>query len=147
MAYVKQQSKNDCGVAALAMLCDVSYEAAYRAIPWRKKGITFGTDTKMIRAGAAMLGYTGIGTPKHQLKRIKQPPFASIVPGQQWHERPSTADMWRAIPDNSLVKVEAPHGWHWVAWRKGKVYDPARGGAFKPERYVKPVAYMQFVLD
>ena len=126
MAYVKQRAKNDCGVAALAMLCDVSYAEAEVAIPWRKHGLLYGIDTKMIRAGAAKLGYTGIGTPKHRLKQCHY---------------------WNCIPSNSLVKTPAPHGWHWVVWRKCKIYDPARGGAFKPERYVKPVAYMQFVLD
>lgn len=135
MAYVKQKARNDCGVAALAMLCNVSYETAYRAIPWRKKGILDGIDTKMIRTGAAKLGYTGLGTEKHQLKRIT---------GCSWAKKRS----WHTIPENSLVKIPAPHdGWHWVVWRKGKIHDPARG-TFKPEKHGGvPYSYMQFVLD
>ncbi len=128
MAFVRQRAKTDCGVAALAMLCDVSYEEVYRVIPWRKHGIMYGTDTKMLRTAAERLGYEGRGTLKQQLKRMG----ASID--------------WRDIPDNSLVKVPHPtlSMWHWVAWRRGKIYDPARG-VFSPEKIgLRPSAYMEF---
>ena len=133
MAEVRQRGKKDCGIAALAMLCNVTYEEAEKAIPWRKHGLLYGTDTKMLRAGAWKLGYNGLGTPKHQLRRLSN----SVGGEHRWYE----------IPDNSLVKIPAEHSWHWVAWRKGKVYDPARG-VFKPAKYNNfPSAYMQFVLD
>lgn len=130
MAFIRQRNKKDCGVAAIAMICDVTYEEAERVIPWRRHGCLHGTDTKMLRAAAARLGYEGLGTPKHQLKRLG-------------------GGSWQDIPDNSLIKIPHPNGsgwgWHWVAWRKGKVYDPARG-VFKPgEHGVEPSSYMHFV--
>ena len=139
MAYVKQKGKKDCGIAALAMLCDVTYEEAEAAIPWRKHGLLYGTTTTMLREGGKRLGYTGLGTPKHQLKRITKP----WVPGVHYSH-----ELWHPIPDNSLVKIPGPHSWHWVAWRKGKIYDPALG-VFNPSKYFggRAVAYMQFVLD
>jgi hypothetical protein len=90
----------------------------------------YGTDTKMLRVAAERLGFEGRGTPKQQLKRLG-------------------GDSWRDIPDSSLVKVPHPNPkislWHWVAWRKGKVYDPARG-VFSPEKVgLRPSAYMHFV--
>ena len=53
MAFVRQRCKHDCGIAAMAMLLDVSYEEVYRSVPWRKSGIINGTDTKMLRTAAA----------------------------------------------------------------------------------------------
>ena len=127
MAFVKQFGKKDCGIAALAMLCEVTYELANQAIPWKRHGLLYGTDTRLIRAGAKRLGYDGLGTEKHQLRRLR---------GPAW---------FQDIPENSLVKIPGEHSWHWVVWRKGKIYDPARG-VFKPEKYDhRPSAYMQFV--
>ena len=140
MAFVRQRGKKDCGVAALAMLCDVTYEEADRAIPWRRHGCAFGTDTKMLRAAAKSLGYEGQGTPKHQLRRINRKP-ESVV-----------ADMWRDIPYNSLVKIPHPDPnisiWHWVVWRNDRIYDPARG-VFRPRNYGNhyPTSYMQFIKE
>jgi len=52
MVFVRQRRKRDCGVAALAMLCNVNYEEAREAIPWyvNKKGYTIrkGTTTRMM---------------------------------------------------------------------------------------------------
>ncbi len=147
MAFIRQRHKSDCGIAAIAMLCDVTYEEVDRVILWRKHGYLYGTDTRMLCMAAERLGYESRGTKTNQLKRIKQPPGASLEPGKRYHEAPSTADMWRDIPNNSLVKVPRPDEsmWHWVAWRKGKIYDPARG-VFNPERTgLRPSAYMHFV--
>lgn len=132
MSFIAQRGKTDCGVAALAMLCDVPYESVDRAILWRRHGVLFGTDTKMLREAAERLGYRGKGTEKNQLKRLG-------------------GKSWDAIPENSLVKIPHPDPkigqWHWVAWRKGAIYDPALG-VFKPKKYDrKPVAYMEFVPD
>jgi hypothetical protein len=132
MGYVEQKHSTDCGVAALAMLCDVEYDDADRAIPWRKHGCLYGTDTKMLVAGAEALGYVGHGTKDGQLRRLG-------------------TRIWHLIPDNSLVKVPHPdpkdHRSHWVVWRKGKVYDPARG-VFKAEKCnLRPTSYMQFTKE
>ncbi len=136
MTFIRQRNKKDCGVAAIAMLCDATYEDADRAIPWGRRGWMDGTDTKMLRAAALRLGYEGRGTPQNRLKVVKAPLFL-------------TEDLWALIPANSLVKVPHPKGktwgWHWVAWRKGRIYDPARG-VFTPWHVgIKPSSYMHFV--
>lgn len=148
MAFIRQRTKTDCGIAALAMLCDVTYDEVNMAIQWRKHGCLHGTDTKMLRAAAKRFGYEGRGTKMNQLKRIKQPPGASIEPGKRYHEQPTLAEIWQALPDNSLVKVPHPKGptwgWHWVAWRKGKIYDPALGVFRLKGVRARPSAYMTF---
>ena len=126
MAYVIQKGKTDCGVACLAMLCDVEYEDAMRAIPWKRAGLLDGTTTKQIREGAEKIGmYT-------TYDRL----------------RPLREKTWEDIPDNSLVKIINPNDerrWHWVVWRKNKIYDPAVG-VFKPKKfYAEPVSFMQFL--
>ena len=147
MTYIRQRNKLDCGVAALAMLCDVTYEEANRAIPWRREGILNGTTTKQLRDGGLRLGYVTRSTPGDRLKVIQAP--------KGWvEEHGSKVDhnIWSFIPENSLVKVPGgDHGrWHWVVWRKGRVYDPAIG-VFRPRHYVErfsdkvPSSYMQFV--
>ena len=129
MAFVRQRNKRDCGIAALSMLCNVTYEEVYRAIPWRREGILNGTSTRMLRIAAKRLGYEGHGTAEHQLKRM------------------GSSINWQDIPDNSLVKIPGSRGWHWVVWRKDKVYDPAHG-VFTPEKHGGiPTAYMQFTKE
>jgi len=141
MAFVKQKSKVDCGVAALAMLCDVTYGEAKAAILWPtfdpKKNILCGTTTRMLRAAAAGLGYTTKSTPQNRLKIIKAPDV--------WIGTTVGGEIWNFIPENSLVKIPGKFGWHWVVWRKGKIYDPARG-VFLPRKYDHiPTSYMEFV--
>jgi hypothetical protein len=143
MTFINQRHKTDCGIAALAMLCGKTYEEANRAIPWRKHGCMYGTDTKMLVAGAKKLGYIGHGTATGQLKRITRP-----VQGSRFRsEDELNRDYFAVIPENSLVKVPNPNGygeWHWVVWRNNKVYCPTKG-IFKAEKYgARPSAYMQF---
>lgn len=128
MAYVKQKHSRDCGVAALAMLCDVEYEDANRAIPWRREGCLNGTTTKQLIEGAAKLGYETRG----DRLQIVRPPAGWV----EQHGTKVDYRIWTFIANNSLVKVPGPDGrnWHWVVWRKGKIYDPARG-VFKPEKF------------
>jgi ABC-type bacteriocin/lantibiotic exporter with double-glycine peptidase domain len=130
MTFIRQRNKKDCGVACLAMLCNVTYEEANRAIPWRREGNLEGTTTKQLREGARKLGHTTESTPQDRLKPL----------------RDST---WTDIPNNSLVKVPHPkgpdYGWHWVVWKKGKIYDPARG-VFRTFRdFSPPSSYMEFM--
>ena len=148
MAFIRQRRKTDCGVAALAMLCDTTYEAADRAIPWRREGSKGGTRTSQLREGARKLGYRTEGTTKNHLKVIQAP--------DGWVEEHGTKvdhRIWTFIPDNSLVKLPKPLGrnWHWVVWRNGKIYDPAVG-VFKPRKYAEldghelfPTSYLQFI--
>jgi hypothetical protein len=133
----------DCGVAALAMLCDVTYEEAERVIPWRRVGVSRGTYTKQLREGGAKLGYETRSTPQDRLKPVRD------LAEWKGMRRAMNQDYWYAIPNNSLVKIPHPdglkHGSHWVVWRKGKIYDPARG-VFHPSKYnTKPSSYMHFV--
>lgn len=126
------------------MLCDVSYEAANKAIPWRRIGNLNGTDTKQLREGGAKLGYRTESTPQDRLKPIHPPKGWTEEHGTRIDHR-----IWTFIPANSLVKVPSPFsGWHWVVWRKNKIYDPARG-VFKPTQYgdVYPSSYMQFIKE
>ncbi len=138
MALVKQRERNDCGVACLAMLCDATYEEAYLALLWRHEDTT----TKQLREGAMKLGYSTESTPQHRLKPLRIPEFWEYLPS------PALSDFWYLIPNNSLVKIPHPEGpgwgWHWVVWRKGHIYDPARG-VFSPAKYgSKPTSYMEF---
>lgn len=139
VAFVRQRLRSDCGIAALAMLCDVDYEKAKGAIAWRKKG-TYSIRTKQLRDGAMVLGYRTEGTPENRLKLISAPPG--------WPKKIDYT-IWSLIPDNSLVKLPqllGARGWHWVVWRKGKIYDPVRG-VFTPIRYGDryPSSYMRFI--
>jgi ABC-type bacteriocin/lantibiotic exporter with double-glycine peptidase domain len=128
MAYVEQKHSKDCGIACLAMLCDVSYEDAERAIPWRRQGWLEGTTTKQLREGAAKLGYRVDGDRMQVLGKKS----------------------WGSIPHNSLVKIPKPDSsdWHWVVWRKGKVYDPAVG-VFPARTYPlgAPTSYLEFIKE
>jgi hypothetical protein len=143
MAFIRQRGKMDCGVAALAMLCNVTYEEAERAIPWRRVGVSRGTYTKQLRKGASKLGYSTKSTLRDRLKPIIYPKFWARLPP------PTLSDVWYLMPNNSLVKIPHPdglkHGSHWVVWRREKIYDPARG-VFHPAKYdAKPTSYMEFV--
>lgn len=136
MAFVQQRIKTDCGVAALAMLCDVTYEEAKGAVRWYAKN-NLGTTTRMLRVAGFRLGYFTKSTPQYRLKLIKAP--------DAWVGKIVGGEIWGFIPENSLVKISAKIGWHWVVWKKGKIYDPARG-VFRPRKYDKvPMSYMEFV--
>jgi hypothetical protein len=109
------------------MLCDVSYEEAKAAIVRHPKARGWGTSTKQVKAAGKRLGYEGEGTKTGRLVPLR------------------TKD-WTAIPDNSLVKIRMVDRLerHWVVWRKGSIYDPARG-VFKPRVYdKKPSSYLWF---
>lgn len=140
MAFVKQKSKTDCGVAALAMLCDVTYMEALLAIQWWVFSGNRGTTTRMLRNAALKLGYLTKSTPQNRLKPIKVPDV--------WVGKTVGGEIWNFIPDNSLVKIpyrRGRRGWHWVVWRKRKIYDPAKG-VFLPRKYNHiPISYMEFV--
>ena len=138
MAFVQQKDKMDCGVAVVAMLADVTYEEANRAIPWRKEGR--GTTTKHMVTALDTLRYEADGT---RLRVLRVPKGAAIT--HSW-------ELWHWVPSHSLVKVPSGYpndrGWHWVMWKKGKIYDPARG-VFKPGRYHRgggnlPSSYLPF---
>ncbi len=142
MAFVRQTHKSDCGIAALAMLCDVPYLQAEVSITWRKRGILGGTTTRQLREGGLLLGYRTESTPENRLKVVCAP--------NAWKplSAPMIQDWWYTIPANSLVKIGSEHvGWHWVVWRKNKIYDPARG-VFHPGKHgAKPLSYMQFIKE
>lgn len=130
MAFVKQRNNKDCGIAVLAMLCEVTYEEAEKAIPWRKEGLLYGTSAKQLREGALKLGYTTKSTAQNRMKPLKD-------------------KKWEVIPNNSLVKIPHPDSdtrmFHWVVWRKGKIYDPARGVFTLRNISLTPSSYMEFI--
>ena len=146
MSFVKQRLKSDCGIACLAMLCDVTYDKAAGVILW-EWGKYKGTTTKQLRVAALSFGYPVDSTPQLRLKVVREP--------KGWRDAntpaPSTSDWWYLIPPNSLVKIKRDNAssgdWHWVVWKKNKIYDPARG-VFHPSRYNhKPSSYMQFLIS
>ena len=140
MAFVKQRIKTDCGVAALARLCDVPYMKALLAIQWWVSSGNRGTTTRMLREAARKLGYSTKSTPQNRLKPIKAPDI--------WLGKIVGGEIWNFIPDNSLVKIpyqQGRLGWHWVVWKKRKIYDPDKG-VFLPRKYNHiPTSYMEFV--
>lgn len=137
MAFVRQRTKTDCGIAALAMLCDVTYEEAKAVIKWRATSGNRGTTTHMLREAARKLDYRTKSTPQKRLKVIKVPDV--------WLGKTVGGEIWGFMPANSLVKMPHKIGWHWVVWKKGKIYDPARG-VFFPRKYgAVPLSYMEFV--
>lgn len=126
MAYVRQRNKKDCGVAAVAMLCLVTYEQAHAAIPWSKRDKKSGTTTKQLTTSIHNLGFIPNGTNRGYLKRL-------IVGVHD--DRSDVRFLWNHIPNNSLVKIPGEaDDWHWVVWRKGKIYDPSLG-VFTPRHY------------
>lgn len=133
MAFVRQRSTNDCGVAAVAMLCNVTYEEVLDVIVING----YGTTTDNARAAGLSLGYKTRSTKKNRLKVVRKP-------------KGYEGDLWSLIPGNSLVKIakdEGEHGWHWVVWRKNRIYDPS-WGVYKSERYGRiPKSYMEFIKD
>lgn len=149
MAFVKQRTKTDCGVAALAMLCDVTYEQARAVVVWHSfkldPNLRGGTTTRTLRKAAISLGYKTKSTPQNRLKTIKTPDVVRVgklkITG--WE-----TETWNSIPDNSLVKIPftpGRRGWHWVVWKNRKIYDPARG-VFLPRKFDRvPTSYMEFV--
>lgn len=140
MAFIRQRTKTDCGIAALAMLCDVTYEEAMKVIPWRRRGVLGGTYTRQLREGAFRLGYWTKSTPQDRLKVVQEP--------VEWVDllTPNWTDYWYLIPNNSLVKIKNSNSrWHWVVWRNNNIYDPFRG-VFHPSKHgAKPLSYMQFM--
>ena len=137
MAFVKQRFKSDCGVASLAMLCDVTWEQARDAIVWPSR--RYYTTTKQIRGAAWDLKFA---TMQGRLQIIRIPKT------REWEGKLVDHKIWSLIPHNSLVKIpsgnEYSGRWHWMVWRNGKVYDPARG-VFKPEKVGRvPSSYMEF---
>jgi ABC-type bacteriocin/lantibiotic exporter with double-glycine peptidase domain len=137
MAFVRQLNSRDCGVAALAMLCNVTYEEASKSIPWRREGVLRGTTTKQIIEGAIKLGYET----KHDQLQVIRPPEGWVT------ENGTNVDyrIWSFIANNSLVKVPADfsRNWHWVVYNKNKIYDPARG-VFKPKKFHEAFDHMSF---
>lgn len=115
MTYVKQKHFHDCGVACFAMLIDITYETAFHILfssqPKKRK---YYLTTKAIKTAAVVNGFI---VEQDRLKRCKE---------------------WNDVPSNSLVKVWGEHipknYWHWVVYRKEKIYDPGRG-VFKPDKY------------
>lgn len=138
MVYVKQRHVSDCGVAALAMLCRTTYEEALIAIPFHRRGIWGGIDTRQVREAAEKLGYLADGTRLNTIRRSAKCEAREI--------------MWHALPDNSLVKVQGNDGcgpnhysgWHWVVWCRGMIHDPD-AGVFYPSAYWRtPSSYLAF---
>lgn len=127
--YVGQREAKDCGVAAIAMLCEVTYEEADFAIP-RDRPRKYGTTTRQLIEGAAELGYRACGN------RLRPLRYDKIS--------------WTGIEDNSLVKVPHPrgNGWHWVVWCGSEIYDPARG-VFRPLFYEggRPISRLRFISE
>ena len=103
MRLVKQRTKNDCGIAALAMIAGVEYAIAHAALFGPDhEGPTWTDKDDMIR-GAAILGVTL----SDRLVRCVHPENLNC---------------------DALVRTNplATGNWHWVVWDSGrrKILDP-----------------------
>lgn len=120
MQHVRQRTATDCGVAALAMACGVTYEQAFDAIfptngKRRRRKRVFRTTTRHLREAAHRLGFKTT----HRLRK--------------WEE-----DL---LSDRAIVKVNpVKQTWHWMVVEvkagRCKWYDPAlpTGEAPPPQR-------------
>lgn len=105
MKTIKQIDENDCGVACVAMLADVSYAEARAAI--YPSGRARLTKTKDLHAALKSLGRNPLTT--------RRQPFGSMTPYD--------------LDTDALVFVEMKDGYdskHWVVWdaKAKKVRDP-----------------------
>lgn len=106
MQIIKQRAVGDCGVAALAMYAEMSYEDAYVAFSkvekWRRgKSGTYGRE---VIAAAKELGLTLTPTRKYDLDDDEG------ILRVRWNDKPGD-------------------GGHWVAVRKGLIFCPSDGAS------------------
>jgi ABC-type bacteriocin/lantibiotic exporter with double-glycine peptidase domain len=103
MKLVRQKTKTDCGVACFAMLADISYAQARRAL--------FGEKHK----GP---GYTYKDQMRNALKAF----------GVVLSERLTRCPRPERLTQDALIRTnELSNGmWHWVVWdaRRAKILDP-----------------------
>lgn len=149
MALIRQRYRTDCGVCCLAMLADVSWEYALRALmkthamaqsSWSRK---YRTTTSDVRRAVSLLGFAT--TSGDRLR---------VLPNRLAPRTSDTVHAWELVPDNSLVKIPRRDDgeralvingdWHWVVKRKGRIYDPGMG-VFNLDIYrFRPSSYMNF---
>jgi hypothetical protein len=110
---IHHRKRNDCGVCAVANLCNISWPTAALRLFGEKfaNKLAFNTKTRQIALAIHLDDF--------KLIRIKD-----------WHD----------IPDNSIVKVipsvcEGTGSWHWVVWRDGLVWDGLHAQPLTPDRY------------
>jgi hypothetical protein len=125
MKIVEQKNKSiDCGVCCLAMLANISYEDASKAL-FGKSGIQRRTFIKDIRKGLK----------KHKLSISVDFHFKECFPASKF-------DLI-GIKKNAIVKTKniGNHDyWHWLVWdgKKQILIDPERKGK-KPKRKLAAV--------
>lgn len=114
MRLIRQRRDNDCGVAAVAMVCGVSYAAALAAftpdIQRRMTKLSTGTTTKECAAAIRALGWQCDSRARPMKKREL-----------------------RTLPGRAMLIVrfttKMRHEWHWMAFDANngdyKVLDPA----------------------
>ena len=124
MSFIRQKTKDDCGVCSFSMLTGLDYEFSKDHFFGENYHGKMQTKTKdIVNAINRCLCFT---TDRKRLKPVKS---------------------WEDIPDNSLVKIsrKGRRNWHWVVWRNRKIYDPARG-VFKPLRFGRlPSSFIQIL--
>jgi hypothetical protein len=115
MRLIRQRRGNDCGVASVAMLCDVSYARALAAF-----------SPKVQRSMTLFTGGTSTGDCKAAIRAL----------GWQCGDRlrpMGKRDLYK-MEGRALLSVRPPHArkngdWHWVAFQGmpngPKVLDPA----------------------
>jgi len=120
IGLVRQVDSTGCGIAVVAMIAGVSYQAAKEAIfpNWRRKR-GFATTAKELRLGLERLGYSAAD-------RLRP-------------ARPN----WRDLPELAIAKVRYPwqseYEGHWVLWFAttdgGRVFCPEGQKPYKRYPY------------
>lgn len=128
MAFIRQRTDKDCGVCCLAMLAGLSYEESLGLIFGDEPPRNLSTKTKDIVAAASRSAHAFTTRTRLKVCRSKA---------------------WSEVPSNSLVKIrhKGHSNWHWVAYRKGKVYDPARGVSTTNKCGKGPSSYIEICSD
>ena len=119
MKYVKQRNEIDCGIAALAMACDLSYERVAGALVMAQ-GTVFsladavqpeGVNDDIVKAWLRMNGWAW--QEKTRNVWIK----GAFLPLHPWPPQP--------FATSHICFVEATRGWHYCAMDAlGRVFDP-----------------------
>lgn len=116
---IRQRNNTDCGIACIAMVTNLEYDSVLTQLGVINNNFTYGlTSDDLV----------------YFLSKLK---YKVVV---------SDCLTWSDIPNNSIAFVVNEFYvclmGHWVVYKKGKIYDPARG-VFKPSKYDKqPSSYL-----
>ena len=128
LRLIPQQNSTDCGVACVAMICGVSYKAAFKAMFPQGSKKNFRTHYKDLKRGISALGR-------------RHAPRAAHAPSE-----------WKRMKCTAIVRTGngADWNWHWVVFDsvQGRLLDPKLNHArvvVRPSR--KMTSYLEVYSD